>query len=83
MVLGGTTFKNKIFCKDFFKKQNILPKTIKWVQSSSATYANHHKSRVKDYFQKQNILQGPKTIKKKIHGLKLKRSIFAGTKTIF
>jgi len=67
-------FSKTIFCKDFFKKQNILqgPKTIKWVQSSCATYANHHKSRVRDYFQKQNILQGPKTKKQKITGTKTK-----------
>jgi len=73
MVPARTIFKNKIFCKDFFKKQNILqgPKTIKWVQSSCVIYANHHKSRVRDYFQKQNILQGPKT-KKKNTGTKTK-----------
>jgi len=66
IVPGGTFLKNKIFYRDLFKKQNILqgPKTTKYVQSSCATYANHHKSGAKDYFQKQNILQGPKTKRK-------------------
>jgi len=36
----------------------------------------------RDYFKKQKILQGPKTIFF-LQGLKPKRGIFAGTKTIF
>jgi len=46
---------------DLFKKQNILqgPKTTKWVQSSCATYTNHHKNGVRDYF-KFFFLQGQK-----------------------
>ena len=64
IVPPGTIFRNKFFCRDLFKKQNILqgPKTTKWVQSSCATYANHHKNGVRDYFKKQKILQRPKTI---------------------
>jgi len=60
----NTIFRNKKFCRDLFKKQNILqrPKTTKWVQSSCATYTSHHKNGVRDYFKKQKILQGPKTI---------------------
>jgi hypothetical protein len=58
------------------------PKTTKWVQSSCVTYANHHKNGVRDYFKKQKILQGPKT-NYFLQGLKPKRGIFAGTKTIF
>jgi len=72
IVPPGTIFRNKIFCRDLFKKQNILqgPKTTKWVQSSCATYTNHHKNGIRDYFKKQKILQGPKTI-----------FFFTGTKT--
>ena len=53
-----TIFRNKIFCRDLFKKQNILQgsKTTKWVQSSCVTYTNHHKNGVRDYFKKQKIL---------------------------
>jgi len=58
------------------------PKTTKWVQSSCATYANHHKNGVRDYFKKQKILQGPKTIFF-LQGPKLKQAIFAGTSAIF
>ena len=63
IVPPGTIFRNKIFCRVLFKKQNILqdPKTTKWVQSSCVTYANHHKNGVRDYFKKQKNLQGPKT----------------------
>jgi len=80
----GTIFRNKFFCRDLFKKQNILqgPKTTKWVQSSCATYTNHQKNGVRDYFKKQQILQGPKTIFF-LQGPKLKRDIFAGTSAIF
>ena len=59
------------------------PKTTKWVQSSCATYANHHKNEVRDYFKKQKILHGPKTIFFFLQGPKLKRGIFAGTSAIF
>jgi len=43
-----------LFCRDFFKKQNILQRlfSTKWVQSSCVTYSNHHKSEVRDYFKK-------------------------------
>ena len=60
IVPPGTIFRNKFFCRDLFKKQNILqgPKTTKWAQSSCATYANHHKNGVRDYFKKQIFLQG-------------------------
>ena len=80
----GTIFRNKFFCRDLFKKQNILqgPKATKWVQSSCVTYTNHHKNGVRDYFKKQKILQGPKTIFF-LQGPKLKRGIFAGTSAIF
>jgi len=59
----GTIFRNNFFCRDLFKKQNILQgsKTTKWIQSSCATYTNHHKNGVRDYFKKQKILQEPKT----------------------
>jgi len=82
VVFDLCKLKNKIFCRDLFKKQNILQGLIstKWIQSSCVTYANHHKSEAKDYFKKQNILHGPKTTKKKLHELKPKRDIFAGTK---
>jgi len=68
----GTILKNKKFCRDLFKNQNILqgPKTTKWVQSSCATYTSHHKNGVRNYFKKQKILQGPKT-----------NFFFTGTKT--
>jgi len=84
IVPPGTIFRNKIFCRDLFKKQNILqgPKITKWVQSSCATNTNHHKNGVRDYFKKQKILQGPKTIFF-LQEPKLKRSIFAGTSAIF
>jgi len=70
--LQNFLFSENKFCRDLFKKQNILqgPKTTKWVQSSCVTYANHHKNGVKDYFKKQKILQGRKT-----------NFIFTGTKT--
>ena len=63
IVPPGTIFRNKKFCRDLFKKQNILqgPKTTKWIQSSCATYTSHHKNGVRDYFKKQKILQRPKT----------------------
>jgi len=85
IVPPGTIFRNKKFCRDLFKKQNILqgPKTTKWVQSSCATYTSHHKNGVRDYFKKQKILQGPKTNYFFLQGPKLKRGIFAGTSAIF
>jgi len=64
IVPPGTIFRNNFFCRDLFKKQNILQglKTTKSVQSSCVTYANHHKNGVRDYFKKQKFLQGLKTI---------------------
>ena len=47
------------------------------------TCANLHKNGVRDQNQNKAYLQGPKTTKKNLQGLKLKRGIFAGTKTIF
>jgi len=44
---------------------------------------NHHKSGVRDQNQNETYLQGPKTTKIKLEGLKPKRDIFVGTKTIF
>jgi len=81
----GTIFRNKIFCRDLFKKQNILqgPKTTKWVQSSCVTYTNHHKNEVRDYFKKQKKFAGTKNKIFLLQGPKLKRGIFAGTSAIF
>jgi len=36
----------------------------KWVQSSCATCANHHKNRARDQNQNETYLQGPKTKQK-------------------
>jgi hypothetical protein len=71
---AGTFLKIKIFCRDYF--------STKWVQSLYDTCANHHKSGVRDQNQNETYLHGSKTTKK-ITGLKAKRDIFAGTKTIF
>jgi len=72
---AGTFLKIKIFCRDYF--------SIKWVQSSCSTFANHHKSGARDQNQNETYLKGPKTTKKKLQGLKPKRNILGGTKTIF
>jgi len=51
---AGTFLKIKRFCRDYFSH--------KWVQSSSVTCANHHKSGDRDQNQNETYLQGPKTI---------------------
>ena len=68
--------------KNFVGTKNKKKVTTKWVQSSCATHANHHKNGVRDYFKKQKILQGPKIIFF-LQGPKLKRGIFAETSAIF
>ena len=63
IVPEGTNFKTKIFCRDLFKNQKILQDYFshKWVQSSCATCANHHKSEMRNQNQNETYLQGPKT----------------------
>jgi len=61
----------------FWSLQNIL--FFKQVPAKNFVSEN---SPWRDYFKKQNFLQGPKTIFF-LQGLKPKRGIFAGTKTIF
>ena len=84
IVPPGTIFRNKKFCRDLLKKQNILQgqKTTKWVQSSCATYTSHHKNGVRDYFKKQKFCRDQKQIFF-LQGPKLKRAIFTGTSAIF
>lgn len=72
--------ENKILCTDLFKNHNILQGLFfyKMGQSSCDICANHHKSGVRD--QNQNEA-GPKIFF--LQGLKPKRRIFVGIKTIF
>jgi len=84
IVPPGTISKNKIFCRDLFKNQNILQGLFFYKMGSGIMW---HVSK-----SSQKLGQGPKpkwgifvgTKKnKKLQGLKPKRGIFAGTKTIF
>jgi len=84
MVPGGTILKNKIFCRDLFKKQNIL--RDQKLQNGSS----HHVPRIQIITKmgSETILKNKKFCRDQkqiffLQGSKLKRGIFAGTNVIF